>query len=70
MGIGNLIDKLYRLTIYKSKDVMRKHSYSVESSFPVIPKLGHNIIINLYTLLIYYILYFYLIRNVIVLNKI
>lgn len=48
---------------------MRRHSYSMESNFPVIPKLGHNIIINLYALLIYYI-YFYLIRIVIVLNKI
>lgn len=50
---------------------MRKHSYSMESNFPVIPKLGHNIIINLYALHIYYIyIYFYLIRIVIVLNKI
>lgn len=49
---------------------MRKHSYSMESNFPVIPKLGHNIIINLYALLIYYNIYFYLIRIVIVLNKI
>lgn len=49
---------------------MRKHYYSMESNFPVIPKLGHNIIINLYALLIYYIIYFYLIRIVIDLNKI
>lgn len=49
---------------------MRKHSYSMESNFPVIPILGHNIIINLYALLIYYISYFYLIRIVIILNKI
>lgn len=48
---------------------MRKHSYSIESNFPVIPKLEHNIIINLYALFIYY-LYFYLIRILIVLNKI